>query len=213
MMRDRKPMQLDAILRVYNAINVVASAFYVALGLYMTDFTVASWSCVNVTTLDYPEWARFTFLGMYLPLKIFDLLDTVFFVLRKKDSQVTTLHLVHHTIMPFTAYFVIKGVPYTPSAMATILNSFVHVIMYSYYFLASYGPEMQKYLWWKSYITGLQMVQFVILLVHALTILSLKDCQCSKWAAVLQFIECVYFLYGFSLFYIKTYKKSLTKKN
>ena len=38
------------------------------------------------------------------------------------------------------------------------LNSFVHVIMYSYYLLAALGPQVQKYLWWKKYITKLQLV-------------------------------------------------------
>lgn len=38
------------------------------------------------------------------------------------------------------------------------LNTFVHIIMYSYYMLAALGPHMQKYLWWKKYVTTLQMV-------------------------------------------------------
>lgn len=41
------------------------------------------------------------------------------------------------------------------------LNAFVHVVMYSYYFLAALGPEVQKYLWWKKYITRLQMVSLL----------------------------------------------------
>lgn len=39
-----------------------------------------------------------------------------------------------------------------------IVNSFVHVVMYSYYFLAALGPGVQRYLWWKPYITRLQLV-------------------------------------------------------
>lgn len=31
--------------------------------------------------------------------------------------------------------------------------------MYTYYLLAALGPEVQKYLWWKKYITVLQMVR------------------------------------------------------
>jgi len=34
--------------------------------------------------------------------------------------------------------------------------------MYSYYFLAALGPEMQKYLWWKKYLTRLQIVSKII---------------------------------------------------
>ena len=38
------------------------------------------------------------------------------------------------------------------------INCFVHIIMYSYYFLSGLGPSVQKYLWWKKYVTLLQLV-------------------------------------------------------
>ena len=38
------------------------------------------------------------------------------------------------------------------------MNVLVHVFMYTYYGLAAMGPQIQKYLWWKKYITKLQMV-------------------------------------------------------
>ena len=43
--------------------------------------------------------------------------------------------------------------------MGATLNSFIHVIMYIYYGLAGLGPHMQKYLWWKKYLTRLQLVR------------------------------------------------------
>lgn len=39
-----------------------------------------------------------------------------------------------------------------------IINSFIHVIMYAYYGLSACGDRIQKYLWWKRYITQAQMV-------------------------------------------------------
>lgn len=39
------------------------------------------------------------------------------------------------------------------SSFFGLLNTFVHIIMYTYYMLAAMGPEMQKYLWWKKYLT------------------------------------------------------------
>lgn len=48
--------------------------------------------------------------------------------------------------------------PFTAFLGATI-NSCVHVLMYGYYGLAAIGPQMQKYLWWKKYLTIIQMVQ------------------------------------------------------
>jgi hypothetical protein len=43
-----------------------------------------------------------------------------------------------------------------------VINSFVHIIMYTYYLLAALGPTVQKYLWWKKYITSLQMVRHFV---------------------------------------------------
>lgn len=107
-----------------------------------------------------------------------------FFVLRKKYDQVTTLHVIHHGIMPLSVWFGVKFTPgeTTPvmnkwaiffrffffqlcylllgghSTFFGLLNTFVHIIMYAYYMAAAFGPQMQKYLWWKKYLTALQMV-------------------------------------------------------
>lgn len=39
-----------------------------------------------------------------------------------------------------------------------MVNATVHVIMYSYYGLSAAGPRFQKYLWWKKYMTAIQLV-------------------------------------------------------
>ena len=39
-----------------------------------------------------------------------------------------------------------------------MLNSFIHTIMYSYYGLSALGPAVQKHLWWKKYLTQMQLV-------------------------------------------------------
>lgn len=44
--------------------------------------------------------------------------------------------------------------------VCVMFNSFVHGVMYSYYGLSSLGPSIQKYLWWKKYLTQLQLVKF-----------------------------------------------------
>lgn len=45
---------------------------------------------------------------LYYIAKITELLDTVFFVLRKKDRQISFLHLYHHTLMPVCAFIGVK---------------------------------------------------------------------------------------------------------
>ena len=49
--------------------------------------------------------------------------------------------------------------PYSSVAfLIGLINSLVHVVMYLYYGLAAFGPNMAKYLWWKRYLTSLQLV-------------------------------------------------------
>ncbi|GBM17044.1 Elongation of very long chain fatty acids protein 7 [Araneus ventricosus] len=89
--------------------------------------------------------------------KLIEYFDTVIFVLRKKDSQISFLHVFHHTTVPVIAWL---GVSYGPGGYNTIfpmVNAFIHVWMYLYYGLASLGPESQKYLGWKKYLTSLQL--------------------------------------------------------
>lgn len=47
---------------------------------------------------------------------------------------------------------------YSSAFFIGMLNSFVHIFMYGYYALASLGPQMHCYLWWKRYLTIMQLV-------------------------------------------------------
>ncbi|GFQ89605.1 elongation of very long chain fatty acids protein 2 [Trichonephila clavata] len=105
----------------------------------------------------------------YYLLKYLDLLDTVFFVLRKKYNQITFLHVIHHAglclILNSVLPHVYKAVAYYPLLGFTI-NSGIHVIMYTYYGLAAFGPSMKKYLWWKKYLTIVQIAQMFVIIVY-----------------------------------------------
>jgi len=81
-----------------------------------------------------------------------------FFVMRKKYDQVSLLHVVHHGLMPMSVWF---GVRFLPGGHATffgLLNTFVHIVMYFYYMVAAMGPQYAKFIWWKKYLTVMQMV-------------------------------------------------------
>lgn len=82
------------------------------LKVFLTIFETENF---NVTCIPAP-WGDFTKSGLkflhfshgYYLIKIVDLLDTIFFVLRKKNNQVTFLHIYHHAIMVFGCYLYIK---------------------------------------------------------------------------------------------------------
>ena len=70
----------------------------------------------------------------------------------------STLHVVHHTLMAFTWWF---GVKHSPGGLGTfhaMINSAVHTVMYFYYAVAALGPRYRHLIWWKKYLTTFQMV-------------------------------------------------------
>ncbi|CAG2105410.1 unnamed protein product [Medioppia subpectinata] len=101
--------------------------------------------------------------------KLVDLIETIFFVLRKKHNQISNLHVYHHSVVPLMTHLSIKICPLGgPGTMFPLLNCLVHIVMYTYYLLSSLGPSVQKYLWWKRYITQIQLIQFVIFSIYSI---------------------------------------------
>lgn len=45
--------------------------------------------------------------------------------------------------------------------LIAIINSFVHTIMYGYYFITSFKPELKQSIWWKKHITQVQLVRIL----------------------------------------------------
>lgn len=52
-----------------------------------------------------------TIVYQYFIVKIIDMVDTVFFVLRKKQNQVSFLHVYHHTAMVLAGWIAVKWIP------------------------------------------------------------------------------------------------------
>jgi GNS1/SUR4 family. len=90
------------------------------------------------------------------------------------------------------------------STFFALLNTFVHIIMYFYYMMTAMGPEYQKYIWWKKYLTTFQMVQFVAIFVHQFQLLFV-ECNYPKSFMVWIALHGVLFLFLFSDFYKQRY--------
>lgn len=86
-----------------------------------------------------------------------------------------------------------------------LFSQFVHTIMYAYYYLAALGPHMTPYLWWKKYITVVQLIQFAIGIAHSLQVYVVPGCNYPRWVANFECIEAAYFFVVFFRFYLRTY--------
>lgn len=86
------------------------------------------------------------------------------------------------------------------------LNSFVHIFMYFYYMLAAMGPRYRKYLWWKKYMTWIQLIQFTIMLTYLLLIV-IFDCNVPRALTVFFLVNVCIFLYLFTSFYLTAYSQ------
>jgi hypothetical protein len=88
--------------------------------------------------------------------KFFELLDTIFFMLRKKNNQLSFLHVYHHSTMFVFSWIGTKYVPGGSAFLPILINSFVHIIMYLYYTLAAmHCTKIMKY---KKFVTIIQLV-------------------------------------------------------
>merc|ERR1712150_202043 len=145
--------------------------------------------------------------------KIIELADTVFFIMRKKDEQLTFLHVYHHFTMIINWWMAVKWVPVGQSFFVGSINSFVHMLMYTYYALAALGPHMQKYLWWKRYMTRIQLIQFVLVVSHT-GYSMFKPCNYPWLYNYITFYYTWTVLFLFLHFYYNTYvlKKSKSIK-
>jgi len=207
LMENRKPFQLKGVMLVYNFVQVVFSFWLFYENCVSGWLTGYSYRCQPVDYSRSPIAMRMArIVWWYFISKFVEFLDTIFFIMRKKYEQVSALHVIHHGIMPFSVWWVAKYTPGGQSSFPIFLNAAVHTVMYLYYMLAAMGPKVQKYLWWKKYLTVMQIIQFVAVMTHAFQLFIWNPCQYpiafTWWIG----LHAVLFFFLFRHFYGKTYK-------
>ncbi|CAL1297625.1 unnamed protein product [Larinioides sclopetarius] len=161
LMQNRKAFSLRKILIAYNFFEVFINTYI----SYWTAYEMLKHKSFICVPRDDPHLLQAIEQNMPLWLLVFfnktlELLDTVFFVLRKKKNQITFLHVVHHSGVCLLTWSCLRnkaalGGFYVPFGIA--INCASHTVMYLYYGLSAIGPSTAKYLWWKKYITILQI--------------------------------------------------------
>ncbi|KDN47753.1 putative FEN1-fatty acid elongase [Tilletiaria anomala UBC 951] len=155
-----------------------------------------------------------TFYIINFYFKFWELIDTIFLVLKKKPLQF--LHVYHHSATALLCFSQLHG--HTSVSWVVIcLNLAVHVLMYFYYALTSLKIPCP----WKKAVTTSQIVQFVIDLFvvyfasynyAANTYLPwlphVGTCAGAEYAAISGCVCLTSYLFLFIAFYQRTYKKA-----
>ncbi|CAD7087451.1 unnamed protein product [Hermetia illucens] len=210
-MQDRKPYDLKNVIKFYNLFQVCYNLYFATYGLWNSYLqSNFSFVCQPYDPTDNREsMQRLLYAGfMYYLSKYVDLLDTVFFVLRKKNNQISFLHVYHHAGMVMGVYVYLKYLAGSHPTLLGILNGYVHVFMYSYYFITSLGENYsKKFAWCKKYVTQIQLLQFALLVVHFILPLLQENCPHPKFISMVGITQNAFMFALFFDFYYKSYIK------
>ncbi|XP_075732368.1 very long chain fatty acid elongase 7-like isoform X1 [Rhipicephalus microplus] len=212
MMKNAKPFELRKTILCYNAAMVLANlaiatrvGYYAFVTGHYDLFLQGPDLSTRPTTMILLQVSWW-----YLVLRLSECIETVFFVLRKKFNQVSGLHVFHHVSVSFCTYFYITYGGFSIACFETVFNSSVHVIMYAYYFLAALGPEVQRHLWWKRYLTRLQLVQFIVMIVRNVCLVFTLGVPYFS-LPLFMLSQCLIFFIQFLSFYIRSYKSNAVR--
>ncbi|WVN88069.1 uncharacterized protein L203_103268 [Cryptococcus depauperatus CBS 7841] len=217
-MKSRQPYKLTVAFQIHNVILTLGSGILLALMLeeivpmyFKHGFF---WSICNTSAFT-PRLITYYMVNYYF--KYLELIDTVFLVLKKKP--LAFLHVFHHAATAILCFTQLEGQTSVQWVVIT-LNLTVHVIMYYYYYATAGGAKI----WWKKYLTTLQITQFIIDLFIVFFasyshfaakhthLPAVGDCAGSEGAALFGCGLLSSYLFLFIAFYKATYKKTAAAK-
>nr|GAT44189.1 GTPase activating protein [Mycena chlorophos] len=220
-MKNHPPQKLNTLFQIHNVVLSSGSLLLLALmleeivpilfrdGLFAAICAESSWT---------PRMEFYYIVNYYF--KYLELLDTVFLAFKKKP--LAFLHVFHHSATALLCYSQLVGKTSISWTVIT-LNLGVHVLMYYYYYATAGGAKI----WWKKYLTIMQITQFVIDLFcvyfgtynhFAFTyyqgvVPAVGNCAGSETAALFGCGLLTSYLGLFINFYFQTYKKKPAKAN
>ncbi|KAL1438125.1 hypothetical protein MTO96_048216 [Rhipicephalus appendiculatus] len=207
-MRSRGPLRVRGLVRAYDLVMVLWNAYFAVAMARLSYFHEDeqkrySWLCQgpNYTSRGLP---LLSLAWWYLVMKLVDLFDTATFVMTKSLSHVTTLHVFHHASVIGVVWISVQTGVLGQNVFSMIVNALVNVLTYSYYFLATFGPEARKWLWWKRYLTKLQIAQLASFVVFGAVPLFV-DCGFPRWMALVMTGIPLVLLVMFCGFYRRSY--------
>jgi len=199
-MSQKQKFELKLFSMIHNSFLILLSLFMLVESLRQTYLLNYPLLCVG-DSKDPKQIGMARIVWIFYFSKIPEMIDTIIMILKKNSRQVTFLHIYHH-ISIFSVWWVIQhyapvGEPY----FSVILNSFIHLLMYSYYLLSSLGFNI----WWKRYLTQMQMTQFFLMMCQGIGNIYTS---CDKYPYAIMQLMVWYmlsFLLLFGNFYLRSY--------
>jgi len=157
LLRNAQPMKFKALMTAHNFFLSISSVLLlVAIARHILPFLWQNglFAAVCNQTVMADNDVEFLFYVNYL-LKIYELVDTYFIVLG--HYPLGFLHVYHHPmtlLLTYSQLYDASAVQWVPIT----LNLIVHSVMYYYYGMTALGHKV----WWKKYVTTLQITQFVL---------------------------------------------------
>eukprot|EP00164_Ancoracysta_twista_P001896 GFYU01002492.1.p1 GENE.GFYU01002492.1~~GFYU01002492.1.p1 ORF type:complete len:270 (+),score=83.36 GFYU01002492.1:133-942(+) len=201
-MKDRPAYNLKGFRLFYNA-TCVCAAGYTFVGILWDKFSGYGVFVCNdaVDTSPRGDW-MYWMIYCFLLQKYWEFTDTWLMVLRKSTRQLTFLHVYHHSSISIVVTVFLRTDMNGDSFFAATLNSWVHVVMYFYYFLSTLGYSPS----WKRHLTSMQLFQFVCILVHTMYQWSQgPDCGFPDFAKSVMLFYMISMLVLFGNFFVKSY--------
>ncbi|TYZ64339.1 hypothetical protein PybrP1_012308 [[Pythium] brassicae (nom. inval.)] len=184
---------------IYNPLQVIVCSYMcleAAIQAYRNDYTATPCNKFDAAN---PVMANVLYL--FFLSKMLDLCDTFFIVMGKKWRQLSVLHVYHHVTTLFFFYVVYRVAQDGDVYVSIVLNGFVHTVMYTYYFVSSHT----RAIWWKKYVTSMQLVQFVLMNVQGY-LTSSRHCAGMPAKVLIVYIFYVHSLFWlFMNFYVRAY--------
>lgn len=188
----------------YNIYQIVVCAFCMKL---IVDTKVKFWEayCPEAEPTDDSVLFSVAFLTYWI--KVSEMIETVVFVLRRKEKQITKLHVYHHCVTLILVYFIVVLGFRSGWFLGLFINCFVHVIMYSYYLLSALFGDIRCFQWIKKTVTSVQILQFAVVVIQ-LVMHQILGCSYSKFLAALLISQYAVFLFLFCQFFVSAYRKA-----
>eukprot|EP00158_Paraphelidium_tribonemae_P008032 Partr_v1_DN28443_c1_g1_i1_m42239 putative elongation of very long chain fatty acids protein len=163
----RQKLTLKTFSRVHNLFLVWLSA-YMAWNVFNEAILNRRYSLFNNPRDEGPEAGQLAkFLWLFYFSKPFEFVDTLIMVAKMNFRQISFLHVYHHCSVFAVQWFIAYMGPSSEAYFCAVLNSLIHVVMYSYYLCTSLGVAGRLTRAVKPMITMAQMTQFCAMMTQA----------------------------------------------